>query len=356
MLKVHAIRAIIAALGAFCVCSVVGCGGASGLAEAPDRGLTPPRTTSGGPTTPERPVALVDGEPVYWSTLRPMLAESGGGALLQEIALDRRLAAALAAEGLEVTPDLIERERTEMQRALSGAATRRDAAGPGAESSNSAGDDGVAPDPRLLDEVARARGLGPQRMAALVARSAGLRLLVRSRVVVDEAMLRRAHDLAWGPRSVVRVIVGPAGELSNLRAELAAVAGDEARTRAFAAAARRISSDPSRVRGGAIEPFHAEDPAYPLALRRAVAQLRPGEISPLVALERGLALVLLEGVEPATGPSYDEARVQLEPAVRARQERLLMDELAAQMLGEARVSVLDASLDWSWRGVERPGR
>ncbi|MEL7474069.1 MAG: hypothetical protein AAGK04_12195, partial [Planctomycetota bacterium] len=48
------------------------------------RPRTPPRADDGS-----RPPALLNGEPITWSELRPILAEAAGAEALQEVAIDR---------------------------------------------------------------------------------------------------------------------------------------------------------------------------------------------------------------------------------------------------------------------------
>jgi hypothetical protein len=87
-------------------------------------------------------------------------------------------------------------------------------------------------------------------------------------------------------------------------------------------------------------------------VRQTLAEMAPGDLSPVVALERGYGLFLVEGVDPASGPGLEEARDEIARELRRRQERLLMDELARSLIDSARVTVFDPSLDWSWRAGE----
>jgi hypothetical protein len=58
---------------------------------------------------------------------------------------------------------------------------------------------------------------------------------------------------------------------------------------------------------------------------------------------------LLENDIPPDGLSFEQALPSLERLVRLRQERLLMDRLARNLLAQARITVFDESLNWAWQ-------
>ncbi len=321
----------------------VGCGGVAGMAGCgPERSATDRPEGSQALDGPpgqgvRRPVALIDGEPVSWSTLEPLLAEASGGAVLQEVALDRRLAKELATRGLALTSELLERERRLLAAGL--ARVSLDLADP------------VEVD-RALATMRRARGLGDQRYAALLRRSAALRLLVQPEVNITPAMLQQGYVIRFGPRHRVRLIVVPTqAQAAALLGELTPESGAPLSER-FAEIARARSTDASAQRGGRLEPFSVEDPSYPLVIRQVAGGLAPGRVSPVVALDSGFGVLLCEEIIPASGPPMEETRSQLEAEVRTRQERLLMDRLAASLLDRPGVSVLDSALGWSWDGIQ----
>ncbi|MGD9690796.1 MAG: peptidylprolyl isomerase [Phycisphaerales bacterium] len=302
----------------------------------------------------------MDGEPVGAAELQPWLMELAGGTALQELVIDRRLAQALSERRLALTPEAVERERDLLARTLAHGAGPR------------SGADGLpmlTPDElsAALARLRRERGLGDARFAALLRRSAGLRLLVQDRVDVRADAIQQAYAIAYGERVLVRIIVVPTqGEAAAIRDRLLSpeAAGDlssrfsiEARTHSIDPSAVRRGGDANVERGaGAIEPFSCEDPAYPSVIRQAARALAPGAVSPVLALDRGYALLLLEGVIAPTRTEPDpspEIRAELESMVRLRLERLQMDRAASELLGRPGVSILDRSLEWNWRGLER---
>lgn len=281
------------------------------------------------PTTVERPPVMVDGEPVSWDEMRATLSEAAGAAAIEEIALTRIVEAEFARRGLRLTEADLRRERELVERSLS-------AEGAGSDSAS-----------EMLSRIRRSRGLGPARFDGLLRRNAMLRQLVQGEVVITEEQVRTAHAVRHGPRCRARIIV----VLSEREAAQARsrVEGAADRRGAFIEEAVARSSDASGPRGGLLEPISPADPAYPVSVRRALDALRPGELSPVVALESGYALLMLEDRTEGDGTRIESVREELERLLRIRQERVLMDRTASQMVETARITVFDPSLEWSWR-------
>lgn len=272
-------------------------------------------------------VALVDGSPVTWSELRPLLTEAAGGLVLEEIALERLLTREFVRYGLTLDNADIARERRLLIETLGEAAVT--------ESERDA----------ILRDIRRTRGLGDARFAGLMRRNAMLRKLVADDVQITDSTIEQAHQLRYGPRIPARIITTATTEqameaLSRLRS------GE-----AFGEVAARLSTDPSAARGGIIEPVNPSDPAYPQAFRAALSRAPVGTYTPAIALEQGFAILLREGDGAPEGgvPPIDTVREALERDVRMRQERLLMSALARQLIESARISVTDPSIDRSWR-------
>lgn len=280
-------------------------------------------------------MALVNGQPLMWGALREELAEAAGGMVLEEVILQRLLTEELARRGMRITPEDVRAEREHLVRALQRGVV---------ESADEA--------ERLIAGVKRSRGLGERRFAALLERNAMLRALVAPEVEVEPADIEQAYQFEHGPRSLARVILTPTErEASRVRAELAKDP-EHLRVR-FAEKAARVSVDPSGPRGGVLDPISPVDPTYPEAVRRIVRTLRPGEMSPVVAVDRGFAILLLEEQIPPTGRPLAEVEGELREQVRIRKERLAMEDLATRLLREARITVLDRSTAWSW-DLRRP--
>lgn len=275
--------------------------------------------------------ATVAGSNITWEQIRPLLAEAAGGIVLEEIALEVMLISEMRGRGLTLTDAAIEREELLLREtlAIDDAARNADEA------------------QRLLDGVRSRRGLGPERYAALLRRSAMLRALVQERVVIDQASLQRAYRIRYEPANRVRIIT--TDSVDQAQRALARIRGGES----FSRVAAEVSTDPSAVRGGVVEPISTADPTYPDAIRSALSRMTVGDISDPIALDvdgrlQFAVVVLDETVPPQREASFEQVRAELERLVRLREERLLMDALSRQLLAQARVAPVDRAAAWSW--------
>lgn len=280
-------------------------------------------------STSDRPVALVNGLPITFDALRPALLESAGGLALRDVALDMLLDAELARAGQAISDDDVAAEG----RYLADAMLRE-------------ADIGMADADRVLATIRQSRGLGEHRYAALLKRTAKLRRLVAASVTVSDDEVAEAFLINHGPRTRARIITTPASaDAAALRERIAA---DPAQTRArFIEAATAESTDFSADRGGLLEPINHADPTYPIALRQALATMAPGDLSPIIALERGFAIALCEEQWPADDANAEAEAPRARAAIRLRKERLAMDREAQRLFDAAQLSILDRSLDWS---------
>lgn len=299
-----------------------------------------------GPSSPGRqPAAVIDNEPVSWDELRAALGEASGGAVVEELVLDRLVRREMTDRNITLTPAEVARERELFDDQL-----RRSVVAPdGAAGGGSVGDQA----PKLLAQLQRSRGLGPTRFNALLERNASLRRLVRDDVLIDEPAITRELESRFGPRVRCRIIVtGTESEAARARARLDD--GSPGLSDRFAAQARAISLDPSASRGGLLEPISAADLSYAAAVRSALRNLPAGQLSPIIVLDNGFAILLGEGDAPAQ-PIPASARASIESELRLRQERIAMDRLAQRLMNSAQITVFDPSLGWSWQNRVAPG-
>jgi hypothetical protein len=327
-----------------------GNGSSAGKAEENQQGIavsTDPsaasRTVAGGPesgtgqqvvTSPTsvaipvdaRPAALVNGKTVDWGELRPLLNEAAGAEVLREIVLDRRIGEALAASRVTISADDVAGERRILLEELD-------------------------PNPnhavRLLDELRDRQKLGPQRFERLLRRNAALRKLAADRVEVTEMMLREQFDVYYGPTRQARIIVTPT--LGQAEAAISEVRSGAS----FADVATRRSSDLSAARGGLLEPISVSNQLYAKSLRDALWALPPGEISNPIMVDNRFAVLQLVSENPAFKADFDTERQRLERIVRLAQERLVMDQLARQMMADNSVTIFDESLNQAWDAARR---
>lgn len=305
---------------------------AFGSGCASDGSRSVPRQPGSGDRTI---VAILNGEPVYGTDLYESALENSGGAALRDLILDRELRRELTRTKNELSPADIERERMLFLEGLAGAAE--------AEGSQVAA---------LVDSLRRSRGLGPVNFERSLRRSAALRKLVGGSVDVRDEDVAAAALVEFGPRARARVLVVRERELAgSLRADLLRAGAGE-RAMAFARAAVDHSLDASAGSGGLLARASPHDPGLAPPIREAVRTQPEGEVGPVLTLDRGYALVLVESRVPGREPGADEL-VALRERVRARLERVAMESLADRLLGEAKVIVHDRSLRWSWERESR---
>ncbi len=249
------------------------------------------------------------------------MVEAGGGAVLEEMVLDRLLADRLQRQGVTIAPEQIDAERDNVLALLD-------------------------PDPdqalRLLIEMRQRRGLGDDRFGRLLRRNAGLRALVRDEVEVGDMAIRQAFEAEYGPRDQGRIIVVESLQAaSDLAAK--ARAGES-----FIDLAIAHSTDASRAQGGLLDPISSADTSYPQAIRNVLGQLQVGAVSDPVALDNGFAVLKLERKIPARAVKLDDVKEAMALRVRRQLESLRMQQLARTMLAQADVVVFDGSLQKQW--------
>ncbi len=291
-----------------------------------DPAVRTPRAAPGAQPTDR--FATVSGTDIPWAQAQPLLAEAAGGLILEEVALETLLIREMLTQRLTLTDAMIEREELLLRDSLATDTTPDQAQ-------------------RLLDEIRRQRGLGPKRYQSLLRRTAMLRALVQDRVTIDEASIERAYRIRYEPSFRVRIITTDTVEQAE-RARARIAAGED-----FSRVAAEVSTDPSAVRGGVVEPINPADPTYPDAIRRTLTTLSPGDLSNPIPLDidgplQIALLVLDEVVPPARLATREQVRPELERLVRLREERLLMDALSQRLLDQARVSPIDPAATWSW--------
>ena len=278
------------------------------------------------------PPAIVNNEPIGYDELFAQLAEVSGKQILAEIVLDRQLQREFARRNLQLEKDAIEHEKQLLALSLT---TRMGL------------DDRAIG--QLLTRLRADRGLGPIRYAALLRRNAMLRALAGPRVQVTPAQVELAWRIRHGQRVRIRIIVThDAQDAASIRSEIHN--GPESQIEArFIQQAIAHSTDASASRGGLIEPLSPADPAYEDAIREAIKNLAQGQLSPVIAIRTGYAICYMQARIAPDGVELADIRDSLAHDLRIRSERLMMDELATQLLNEATLSVHDPSLRWSWQ-------
>lgn len=317
-----------------------GCAGSSGAASQPasDSARLAGNADPARPSGPrgggdDRPVAIVGESPVAFADMSLQMAELAGGVALREFVLDAALGREIASAGVRVGPAEAARERELLLSNL-------------AEESRVSGDQAE----RLLERVRVSRGLGPVRFGELLYRNAKLRALVQNDIAITPELLDREVMLQTTARARIRLLVTVGQREAAAARERVVSAPTGLRSATFAEEAIVRSTDASAGAGGLVEAIHASDPAIPAAIRAALAGMQAGDVSDVLAIDGGFAVVLFEGQAAAAMPE-GTPRAAIERRLRGRLERLAMDALAQRLLRESNVRVLEGSMAWSWENA-----
>jgi foldase protein PrsA len=268
----------------------------------------------------DRPPAVLQGDDISWDDLAPLLAEAAGPEVLEEVVLERQLERECRRRAVRITSDDLESERLLLIETLTNATPVPD----------------EAQADRLLLEVRRRRALGPLRFESLLRRSAMLRALVRTEVVVSQPDIERAYLLRYGPSYPARLIVVPTARQAE--SVMRRIRSGES----FGELAAEVSTDVSGARGGLIDPINPADVSWPEAIRTMVVQLGPGDVGDPVLIEGGFAIVSRDGAanDPEM-PDLAEVRDIAERDARLQLERVRMTRLARQLIDDASLTVFE---------------
>lgn len=276
-----------------------------------------------------RPPVMLLGQPISWTEVSPRLGEAAGAAVLEELVID-----ALAQRELDLRGQSISAGDIQAEEALLTAAVTRTGTSP-------------AQTAELMTQMKKARGLGPVRYKALLERNAILRRLVHDECEPSAEQVSEGMAVRYGPRYVARIIVTAAQQdAGRIHSRISALP-EETRAAAFAAEAFRSSIDPSKDRGGLLEPISPSDVSYASGVRGVLTTLEPNKLSAIIALDNGYAILLGESTisgTPAPADAVERVRVE----IRTRLERVAMDQLARRMLLAAPPTVFDQSMRWAW--------
>lgn len=294
-----------------------------------DRSINVPTTPStrveGLPrsTPPEdKPLALVDRDPVTLMGMRERLLEAAGGDILREMRLENALRKRLETNGIEIGEEAVQAEEDMLLLELDE-------------------DPDIAM--KLLEAVRASQGLGEVRYGGLLWRNAALRALVQSDVSVESDTVELLWKINHGPKIRTRIIVVN----SFSRAAMIVQALEEGED--FTRLAVDWSTDSSRDRGGLLDPLSVDDPSYPLALRKAFDDLNPGEHTNAVLLGDRYIVGKLEERIPPEDIAFEIARERLTGQARITQERMLMQEEVYRLRNQPKMMIFDKTLESSFQ-------
>jgi parvulin-like peptidyl-prolyl isomerase len=297
------------------------------MQPAPDTQSTakqPPVTPSAASGSIQT-VAKIGNTRINLADLTPAMIEASGGQVLSEKVLTLKLKEKLGKT--IITQDQIQAERSSFVKSLH---------------------DNPQLAEQLLAQLRQREGLGPKRFEDFLFRQAALRYLVQSDVVVTDAAIQQAYELKFGPTSVIQVLTvdNPTTAVKILNR---ARQGED-----FGKLVQEFSQNQeSKAFNGMLEPISPADASYPSALHKAIARLQVGQISDVVALENGFAILKLLSKNPRQSVTLDDVKASLAEKVRRDVEQMLMRQLASTLLTQTDVVVLDRDLNQSWQAARR---
>jgi hypothetical protein len=291
------------------------------------KGLEASEARVGNAEASSRPAATLIGQRIEMADLMPLLGEAAGVVVMEEVTIDLLARRELERRAMTISTADVKAEEDLLMQAM-----ERAGAPIGGE---------------VILDMRAARGLGPARYKALLERNAMLRALVRDEAEPTQEQITQGMAVRYGDRYVVRILVAATqGEAAGIRQRLAALPVEE-RSVAFATEAFTRSTDASRERGGLLEPISPADASYASAVRTALPVVGVNELSSVLALDNGFAILLgVEKIAGQTPPADGTERVRAE--LRSRLERVAMDQLARRMLAESPPTVFDSSMNWVW--------
>lgn len=268
-----------------------------------------------------RPIAFLYGKPIRIGDLLPSLIEIAGIEALGEAVLDRQLQLKAEERSISITEGDIQKERELLLSTLS-------------QDANEA--------IRLLDELRQRQRLGNVRFRSLLKRNALLRVLIQEEIGITDAEVARTFEYIHGEKRQARIII--TSRITD--ADVALKQLQEGKS--FSALAVDVSTDTSASRGGLLPLISNVDPTWPLVLREELWKLQVNQISRPLMIDGDFAIILLEKIFVKDNVYFEDAKVEMQELTRSNQERLHMQQLADQLITDARITIVDESLKKAW--------
>ena len=192
---------------------------------------------------------------------------------------------------------------------------------------------------QALAVVLDREGISRQEFMLKVERDAHVRKLAERDLTIDEDALRGEYAALYGPKVQIRMILARSlSDIEQVRERL-----EEGQD--FAAIARQRGSDLYAASAdGLTQPFSLDDPSVPAVLREAARRLKPEEISSAIRVDDQYAIFRLEKKFPASQVEYSQVRGQVVQAYRQRVVPERMARITGDLIGKARVVILDPLL------------
>ena len=259
------------------------------------------------------------------------LKEQAGKSALLDLILDHQLELELRKLNLQITPEDLDLEESSFVRTIADQSRQTQGY-------------------QLLNSFRSAKGLGPNRYPRLLRRNAILRKLTKDTAEPTPSEMHLSEAIAFGTKHRVRMFVTQSHANALALRDRVINAPLETQRWVFADACSTSSIHPSAPRGGLITSLSIHDPSYPLVLSEAIEKLHAGELSKTLATDSGHTLIYLESFTPAIHPTNEQLRF-VHDQLRLRKQSTAMRKLAAELIEQADVIVMDQGLNWSWKNA-----
>lgn len=179
--------------------------------------------------------------------------------------------------------------------------------------------------------------------------------LLREKIRIEEEELRKAYESAYGEKVQCQMIVWRREEKARVTAELYAKVRDSADE--FNRAARTQFNSALAAAGGMTHPIGKHGAASE-TIEKAVFALQPGEVSPLLDVPEGIAVVKVVRRIPADADTkFEDVRAQLEKEIVDRKiQEVVPEEMRRLCEAAAAKIVLTPPADDAGAEAEKTGR
>jgi parvulin-like peptidyl-prolyl isomerase len=283
------------------------------------------RTSAATATEPPRVAAMVNGEEITRQDLARECMARYGGDVLESLINKHLIAEYCRSRGITVTRQQVNAEIARLAQRFSMS---------------------VEQWLRLLEKE---RNITPEQYAEdILWPTLALREAAKDLLRVTEEELRAAYEAKYGPAVQARIIVlRDADQAHKVRAAAVQNPAD------FARLARQYSEDASAGHGGMIPAIrrHLGDER----LEQAAFALQPGQISPVIEIDKQYVIVKCEGLEPSLMKEFplEQVRGELEQMVLEKKEPMAAGQVFRKLQEKAQVVKVygDAQLAQQHPGV-----
>ena len=280
-----------------------------------------PSSTPTAPLAPEAIMAIVDGKPIYMSTLYKPLLEAYGlrfaeilisNVIVQQEAQRRKITvtpADIAAENNHAIENIFGKQLPANQRQ------------------------------KALENLLQKRGIPPGLWRTIIHRNALLRKMVEPQVKITEEMVKNEYISRYTEKVQIRHI--QLATISDAQKILKMLnSGND-----FDKLARRYSTNTqSASRGGLLPPFTRNDKTIPAAIRETAFSLSEGQISGIVQAGDSFHILKLERRFLPPPTDYEKVKDRLRREIRERIITRLQSKLLAELREKAKVEYVNQFL------------